>query len=170
MSRAASIRVAAAADLPAVQALCWDYRAVLVEAAAPRPEIVEAYYAKADYSALMAVLPRKHARPDGEMFVAKLGGHIVGCGMTHRINATTSEIKRVFTAPEARGSGAATGIIRAAMAQAKADGYTRLVLDSIVTLTDAVRLYDSMGFTPCTPYYDPDPRFVDLLVFREIAL
>lgn len=170
MTKALTVRPATPQDLPAIQALCWDYRALLVQAASARPEIVEAYYAEADYAALMDALPQKHARPDGEMFVAELGGAVVGCGMTHRIDATTSEIKRVFTAPKARGYGAATGIIRAAMAQAKTDGYTRMVLDSMVTLEDAVRLYDGMGFTPCAPYYAPDPRFTDLLIFREIDL
>lgn len=164
------VRQASDGDMGDVQRLCWDYRAVLAEVTAPRPDIIDFYYAETDYAALMHALPQKHARPHGAIFVAELDGAVVGCGMTHRIDAASSEIKRVFVNPAARGHGVASQIVEAAKAQAKADGYRRMVLDSIIWLADAVRLYDHLGFTPCPPYYAPDPRLDGLIIFREIAL
>jgi len=164
------VRDAGAADMEAVRQLCWDYRAVLVERAATRPAIVDAYYAKADYGDLLASLPEKHASPDGAIVVAEVAGAVIGCAMIHRIDATTCEIKRVFVAPEGRGKGAATAMVRACMARGRDAGYTRMVLDTMVWLHEATHLYKGMGFTPADAYYELDPKFADLIVFMEHPL
>lgn len=169
----ASVRLARPDDMAEVRQLCWAYRDVLVERSKARPSIVEHYYSEPVYTDLMERLPDIHARPDGAIFVAETNGiigEIIGCAMTHRIDAETREIKRLYVNAHARGSGAATALINAAKAQSKADGYRRMVLDSMIWLDEAVRLYDRLGFTECAPYYEPDPAYLDLLIFREIAL
>ena len=165
-----TVRLAGPDDMAEVRRLCWAYRDVLVERSQTRPAIVEHYYAKEDFTALMDRLPQIHARPKGAVFVAETFADIIGCAMTHPIDADTCEIKRLYVDPNVRGSGAAFALINAAKTQSKADGYTRMVLDSMIWLDEAVRLYDRLGFMECAPYYDPDPAFVDLLIFREIRL
>lgn len=160
-------RQAKSRDMPAVRQLCWDYRALLVERTAARPMIVETYYAEDDYAALLDSLPQKHATPDGAILVAEEDGMVIGCAMIHRIDATTCEIKRVFVAPEGRGKGAATRLVDACLTRAGRAGYGRMVLDTIIWLPEAIRLYERMGFTPAAPYYELDPRFADLIVFME---
>lgn len=157
-------------DLEAVRDLCRAYRLVLAERLPDRPEILANYYAEADYEALLAVLPEKHARPDGEIFVARLNGRIVGCGMTHRVGPETCEIKRVFTTPEARRHGAARAIFLAAMDQARADGYRIMVLDTMVRLVEAIALYEKLGFTAWEPFYELPEGFEDLIRFYGIRL
>lgn len=164
------IRPATEADMQAVRQLCWDYRAVLVARAATRPAIVEAYYAEADYASLLDTLPQKHASPDGAILVAEAQGTVIGCAMIHRIDATTCEIKRVFVAPIGRGKGAAKALVKASMEAGRVAGYSRMVLDTMIWLHEAVRLYEGMGFSPAAPYYDLDPRFADLIVFMEHPL
>lgn len=160
------IRQAAGADdLLAVQALCRDYRMLLAARTADRPEILKNYYDAAAYEALLAALPEKHARPDGAIFVAVLDGAVVGCGMTHRVGPETCEIKRVFTAPAARRHGAAQAIFAAAMAQARADGYRVMVLDTLVRLHEAIELYEKLGFTDWAPFYELPAGFEDLVRF-----
>ena len=156
---------ASEADHAAIRQLCRAYRELLAERATSLPEIVESYYGKASYEKLLARLPKTHARPRGAMFLAHLGDTPVGCGMTRRIDGETSEIKRVFVAPEARGHGAATAIFEAAMDQARADGYSRMVLDTMVWLTEAIALYGKLGFAPCPPFYKPDPRFTGHILY-----
>ena len=164
------VRAATQADMPDVERLCWDYRALLMTRTAHVPEIVETYYAQASYAALLADLPRIHARPTGDILVVDQSGTITGCAMYYPVAPATCEIKRVFLAPEARGTGAAALIVQDAMHRAKADGYARMVLDTIHTLTEAIALYKRLGFAPCAPFYDPDPRFAETLCFFDISL
>jgi GNAT superfamily N-acetyltransferase len=157
-------------DIAEVRRLCWAYRDVLVERSAARPAIVDHYYAVPDYEALMGRLEQVHARPDGAIFVAELDRSVIGCAMTHRIDTETCEIKRLYVDPKARGHGAAKDLIAVSQRQALMDGYSRMVLDSMIWLPEAVQLYDGLGFTPCPPYYEPDPAYLDLLIFREKPL
>jgi len=157
-------------DLEAVRDLCRAYRLLLAERIPDRPEILANYYAEEEYEALLAVLAEKHARPDGEIFVARLNGQVVGCGMTHRVGPETCEIKRVFTAPEARGHGAAQAIFVAAMDQARLDGYKVMVLDTMVRLVEAIALYEKLGFEPWEPFYELPEGFEDLIRFYGIRL
>ena len=165
------IRPAASADMNDVARLCWSYRDVLVERSKGLPPMVEAYYAKDTYAALIADLPRIHARPKGNILIAVLGDTTVGCAMYYPLaEPGTTEVKRLYVDPVARGTGAGRKLLQAAMEHAKSDGYDRMVLDTISPLTEAIALYDRIGFKPCAPYYDPDPAFVAYLRFFDHPL
>ncbi len=152
-------------DMAAVHRLCWAYRDALIAATTDRPEIVETYYSAKDYGALLMSLPARHARPDGAILVAEHEGQVVACAMLHRIDAGTAEIKRVFVDDAVKGLGIGRQICIAAMDQAKADGYSRMALDTMRPLTPAIRLYESLGFAPCPPFYPPDPEVGDYILF-----
>ena len=90
--------------------------------------------------------------------------------MIHALDAQTSEMKRVFTTDAARGKGVAAQLCTHLIDQARADGFSRMVLDTSKSLTGAQRLYSKLGFTPRGPYQPiPDDVLPDLL-FYEIAL
>ncbi|MEJ6401728.1 GNAT family N-acetyltransferase [Yoonia sp. 2307UL14-13] len=157
-------------DLAAVRDLCWAYRDILLERTTDLPGLVDHYYATPIYQKLMDDLPGKHIPPDGEIFVATEGDDIIACGMTHRIDAETCEIKRVYVTPEGRGKGIARHLCKDAMTWAKAAGYKRFVLDTMVRLPEAMALYEGMGFTRAAPYHDLPKAFIDLVVFYEHPL
>jgi GNAT superfamily N-acetyltransferase len=157
-------------DLAAVRKLCWDYRDVLVDRTADYPGLLDHYYAPPIYQKLMDGLPGRHTAPTGAIFVAETAGVITACGMTHRIDATTCEIKRVFVAPSARGQGLAQSLCRTAMSWAKTAGYKRLVLDTMVKLHEAIALYEGMGFTRAAPYHNLPAGLVPHIVFYEHPL
>ena len=160
------IRAATPDDHAAVGDLCWAYRALLKDRTKAMPEIVETYYAEADYAALIADLPRIHARPKGEILIAENESAVIGCAMYYPLDLpATCEIKRIFVAPEARGLGAARMLVETAMTGAKADGYARMLLDTHVALHEAIALYERLGFSPADPFYDLDPRFADVIRF-----
>mmetsp|Transcript_553 Transcript_553/g.1580 ORF Transcript_553/g.1580 Transcript_553/m.1580 type:complete len:177 (+) Transcript_553:1302-1832(+) len=165
-----TVRPYTTADLPAISTLCWAYRDLLTVRNAEFSELVDLYYAKPDYSALIADLPRIHARPKGEIFVADQASAVVGCAMYYEIAPGTCEIKRVFVDEAARGSGAGRALMQAGIDGATRDGYRRMVLDTVHTLPEAIALYEAMGFAPCAPFYEPDPRFITRLRFFDIAL
>ncbi|MDX8348756.1 GNAT family N-acetyltransferase [Cognatiyoonia sp. IB215446] len=157
-------------DLAAVRQLCWAYRDVLVARTTDFPLLLDFFYAQPVYQQLMDDLPARHIAPDGEIFVAEMQDQIVACGMTHRIDATTCEIKRVFVAPAARGQGIAQQLCKAAMQDARERGYTRVVLDTMRNLPEAMALYEGMGFTEAVPYYDLPDTLLDDIVFYEHPL
>ncbi|WP_299041535.1 GNAT family N-acetyltransferase [uncultured Tateyamaria sp.] len=166
-----SIRPATRDDMDDVARLCWAYRDLLVERSQGLPPVVDTYYARDSYAALIADLPRIHARPKGDILIATLAGQTVGCAMYYPLTAPgTTEIKRVFVDPAGRGTGAGRALMQDAMARARADGYTRVVLDTISPLTEAIALYERLGFTPCAPFYDPDPAFAPYLRFFDHRL
>jgi DNA-binding MarR family transcriptional regulator len=84
--------------------------------------------------------------PAGVFMLARLEGGPVGCGGLKRVDATTGEIKRVWTAPSARGLGAASRIVRTLEAAAREMGLTAVRLDTNRALTEAHRLYRKEGY------------------------
>lgn len=166
-----SIRPATPADMDDVARLCWAYRDLLVARSDGLPPIVETYYARDTYAALIADLPRIHARPKGDILVAALDGQTVGCGMYYPLaDPGTTEIKRIYVDETARGTGAGRALIQDAMQRARADGYTRMVLDTMIRLPEAIALYEKLGFKPCAPFYEPDPEFEPYLRFFDHPL
>ncbi|MGJ8617317.1 MAG: GNAT family N-acetyltransferase [Sulfitobacter sp.] len=171
MAEAALIRAATtAADIAAVCDLCWAYRDYLLHSSGTDREITETFYPQDKYQTLMDGLETEHARPHGIILLAELDGVSVGCGMTHAIDQETSEIKRVFVTEAARGKRIADRLCRALMDQARADGYSRMVLDTSKTLISAQRLYERLGFNRRGPYQPVPDHALPHLVFYEVNL
>ena len=92
--------------------------------------------------------------PHGWFFLARLDGRPVGCGGLARLGAKTGEIKRVWTAPDARGLGVARRIVAALEATAREAGMTVLRLDTNRALKEAHALYRKLGFVEIARYND----------------
>ena len=92
--------------------------------------------------------------PHGWFFLARLDGRPVGCGGLAPLGAQEGEVKRVWTAPEARGLGVARRIVAAIEAAARAAGMTTLRLDTNRALKEAHALYRKLGFVEIERYND----------------
>jgi len=92
--------------------------------------------------------------PSGCFVVARLMGEPVGCGALKRVDGTTGEIKRVWTAPTARGLGVARKVLRKLEAAAREAGLTILRLDTNRALKEAHALYRKEGFREVEPFND----------------
>jgi DNA-binding MarR family transcriptional regulator/GNAT superfamily N-acetyltransferase len=90
--------------------------------------------------------------PAGFFVVARLAGLPVGCGALKRQTATAGEIKRMWTAPSARGQGVARGVLRALESIARESGLTMLRLETNRTLTEAQALYRREGYDEVAPF------------------
>ncbi len=86
------------------------------------------------------------APPSGLFVLARLKGEPVGCGALKRIDAETGEIKRVWTAPSARGLGAARRMLHRLEAEAAHMGFAILRLDTNKALSEAHALYLKEGY------------------------
>jgi DNA-binding MarR family transcriptional regulator/N-acetylglutamate synthase-like GNAT family acetyltransferase len=92
--------------------------------------------------------------PAGFFVVARLDGRPVGCGALKRQDDTAGEIKRMWTAPSARGQGIARGVLRALEAIAREAGLTLSRLETNRTLTEAQALYRREGYDEVAAFND----------------
>jgi len=79
-------------------------------------------------------------------------GTPVGCGGLRRIDDSHGEIKRMFVARSARGSGVSTAILNELERFGLQSGWSRLVLETGAAQPDAIRFYTREGFTPIDRY------------------
>ena len=145
-------------DLAAVVALFEDYVASLT---------VDLGYQ--DFSGELAGLPGKYAPPRGELLLARdAAGRPLGCvGLRPLGPDGGCEMKRLYLLPTARGLGLGKAMTEAVIQTARALGYDELKLDTLPSMTTAMRLYDAMGFERIAPYYTPTP---DGTVFMRLRL
>lgn len=94
--------------------------------------------------------------PTGFFVVARLDGSPIGCGALKRVDAATGEIKRMWTAPVARGHGIARQILRLLETTARDMGLRTLRLETNRTLTEAQALYRSEGYRE-VPRFNDEP-------------
>jgi GNAT superfamily N-acetyltransferase len=96
----------------------------------------------------------------GAFLLADVDGTPVGCGGLRPRGAVEGEVKRMYVAPSARGRGVARALLAALVAHARAQGMTRLLLETGTEQPEAVALYESAGWVPVPPFghYADDPR------------
>ena len=112
-----------------------------------------------DFETELSSLPGKYAPPEGALFLARNGdGHAIGCvGIRPLEIPGLCEMKRLYTLPTSRGIGLGRGLTKAVIECVRALGYSEMRLDTLASMTAAIRLYEQHGFRPCAPYYAPTP-------------
>ena len=75
-----------------------------------------------------------------------------GCVGLRRIDPQTAEIKRLFVRPAHRGTGLGRALLEEAIAQARKRGRTRVVLDTLPSMSEAHGLYRAFRFREIPPY------------------
>jgi putative acetyltransferase len=117
-------------------------RATLTEFGAARPGTV--YYDEAtDRLSEVFDVPR------GTYFIAELDGEIVGgAGIypTDGLDAQTCELVKMYLLPIARGKGVGKALMYKCIDFAKSEGYEQIYLETMPELSDAIHLYEKMGF------------------------
>jgi putative acetyltransferase len=100
----------------------------------------------------MAEFPAHYSRPDGRVLVAVEGGEAIGVVGLRRFSDKICELKRMYVRPEFRGKGIGRLLAARAIQEARGIGYTRIRLDTLARLKEAVSLYKSLGFEEIGPY------------------
>lgn len=104
------------------------------------------------------------AAPGIRFFVLRDGGVALAMGAFKRIDTTQAEIKSMHVLAEARGRGLSKALLTLLMAEARADGFTRLSLETGAqpAFAAARALYARAGFRDCPPFegYVDDPNSV----------
>jgi putative acetyltransferase len=100
----------------------------------------------------IAGLPGEYAPPGGRLILAMAADTAAGCVALRRQDQRRAEMKRLFVRPAFRGQGLGRVLTGAAIESARAAGYDELVLDTLPSMTEAIALYQRLGFAAIAPY------------------
>jgi ribosomal protein S18 acetylase RimI-like enzyme len=90
--------------------------------------------------------------PKGVFYLVYADGALAGMGGIRFLRDTTAEIKRIYFRPAYRGNKLGERMLRRLLSDARAFGYTHMLLDSAPFMTSAHRLYEACGFADCAAY------------------
>lgn len=107
-------------------------------------------------------------QPNVVFLVARGAGRALGCGAIVKADDGTAEIKRMWVAPEARGLKLGQRLLDALIEAARADGVSKLQLETGISQPEALGLYRRAGFVEIGPFRDYQPD--SLSVFMERPL
>jgi putative acetyltransferase len=96
---------------------------------------------------------------DVAFFVLRADGTPAGCGGIQLFGSAYGELKRMFVRPRFRGSGFGKLLLEHLADHARARGVGLLRLETGIHQTEAIRLYERMGFQRIPPFgaYVEDP-------------
>lgn len=119
------------------------------------------------YDVELEHLQEKYGMPEGRLYLLTVDGHAAGCVGLRRINREQCEMKRLYVRPLYRGQKLADRLLLQIIADAKEEGYTSMVLDTLPFLESAIRLYRRHGFHETTSYNDSP---MQNSIFMKLAL
>lgn len=102
----------------------------------------------------------------GAFLILESGGSAVAGGAFMRIDASTAEMKRVWTHPDHRRRGLARRVMAELEAEARVPGYSAIVLTTGARQPEAVSLYLALGYEPLFDL-DGDLEEISYLRFRK---
>jgi GNAT superfamily N-acetyltransferase len=118
----------------------------------------------------LEMLSAAYGPPRGKTLLADVGGEIRGAVAYRDLGQGVCEMKRMFVPGRFHGQGLGRALCQALIAQAKADGFIQMRLDTGKLFAEAIGLYLSVGFERCEPYIDYPDRMQSMLVFMNRKL
>ena len=104
------------------------------------------YIAETDVAGELRNFRRVFMPPAGGCWIARFAGEPVGLVMLKAHGEGTGELNRMYVREAARGLGLGRALCMALIAEARAFGYRRVVLDALYRHREALPLYKLVGF------------------------
>jgi GNAT superfamily N-acetyltransferase len=154
-------------DFAAFAGVCRAYVEWCRERYQDMPWFVEEVFGYQALDEELNGLAEKYGPPVGRTMLAFGEGGVVAGGAYRRLSDTDCELKRLFVTDGARGYGLGRKLSDALIGAAIADGYATMKLDTGNRLTEAISMYESMGFVHIEPYHEYPEQLMPYLVFME---
>ena len=120
-----------------------------------------------NFSAEVANLPGEYASPAGRLYLCLVDGPVAGCVAMRKIDEQVCEMKRMYVRPAFRGQHLGRLLAERVIQEAHTIGYQAMRLDTLPAMTEAIALYQSLGFRPTEAYrINPHPG----AIYMELAL
>jgi GNAT superfamily N-acetyltransferase len=118
----------------------------------------------------IATLPGIFAPPKGRFFVALDDSRVIGCVALKPVSESVCELKRMYVKPGYRGQRVGWRLVETLIAAAREIGYSKIILDSHISMTKAHSIYRGAGFND-VPEPEGFPEFLHgQVVFMEMDL
>lgn len=111
----------------------------------------------------------KIVAPGGQVYLATAGDQVLGCVALARVEDGVFELAKMAVASETRGQGVGRKLLTYVLQQARSLGARTVVLGSSTQLTNAVHLYESLGFCH-VPAADLPIRYERASVWMKLEL
>jgi GNAT superfamily N-acetyltransferase len=109
-----------------------------------------------DPEAGISAEPHELVPPAGAFLIAYRGGEAIGCGAVKHHPGAPSELKRMWVAEEARGTGLGRRLLIELEDRAARSGATVARLETNRALTEAIAMYRSSGYAE-VPAFNDEP-------------
>ncbi len=117
-------------------------------------ELNERFDAGFDPAQTISATVDELTRPAGLLLVGRLHGRPVGCGALKFHGKRPAELKRMWVAPESRGLGLGSRLLRELEQHARAAGTRVVRLETNRSLREAISLYRQSGYVEVEPFND----------------
>lgn len=122
-----------------------------------------------DFTTELSNLPGKYGPPSGVLLLARQRDttKAIGCIGLRPLDTEVCEIKRLYVAPQGRGSGLGMALVKQVIEEARRIGYKSMRLDTLGSMKEAQGLYKRLRFVEREAYYDTP---IEGTVFLELDL
>lgn len=111
-------------------------------------------------------LPRQYGFPNGGLILLQKGKQFVGCAGIRRFENRIGELKRMYIQPDHRGQGFGHLLLESTIRHAVELGYDFLRLDTLKSMSSAIKLYRHFDFYDIPAYrYNPSE---EVLYFEKV--
>ncbi|MDE2092566.1 MAG: GNAT family N-acetyltransferase [Burkholderiales bacterium] len=165
------IRMAATSvDFDAFATLVSEYVAWCRVRYRDRPWFVDQVFGHQALATELGMLSATYSPPAGKALVAVRDGEYCGAVAYRGLGDGTCEMKRLVVASRFKGHGTGRALCQAIISSARDDGYRLMRLDTGHLMTEAIGLYESLGFCRCAAHRAYPAELLPHLVFMEFTL
>ena len=158
------------ADYAAFGALVREYTDWCRARFAHEAWMIELAFSHQSLDSELESLAARYGPPGGRTFLARRDGEVVGCGAYRRRSEEFCEMKRLFVPDRVRGFGIGRKLSTTLIASARQEHFKVMRLDTAAQMSEAVALYEAIGFKRCAPYNEYPERLMPHMVFMELDL